>query len=178
MRRASSCSFDPDSPADGGPLEATTDELETLFKGAGLKTSPIVDVAPRGCTSLTPAPDFTPTGVHNGLNESNLSYRVGADYTFRTGTLLYASDNVGYKSGIISPTVASTTAQFQPVKQERVDAYEVGFKTPLFEPSGADQRLPVLRLLHQQAAQDRSQGPHFRPARAADQHPPFPDLGV
>ena len=133
VRRASSCSFDPDSPGDGGALEATTDELETLFKGAGLKTSPIVDVAPRGCTSLTPAPDFTPTGVHNGLNEKNLSYRVGADYTFRTGTLLYASDNVGYKSGIISPTVASTTAQFQPVKQERVDAYEVGFKTPLFD---------------------------------------------
>ena len=71
--------------------------------------------------------------MHNGLNENNLSYRVGADYTFRTGTLLYASDNVGYKSGIISPTVASTTVQFQPVKQEWVDAYEVGFKTPLLD---------------------------------------------
>ena len=133
VRRASSCSFDPDSPADGGPIEATTEEIETLFTAIGLKKTPIVAVAPRGCTSLTPAPDSTPTGVHNGLNENNLSYRVGADYTFRTGTLVYASDNVGYKSGIISPTVATTVAQFQPVKQERVDAYEVGFKTPLFD---------------------------------------------
>ncbi len=132
-RRATSCSFDPDSPGDGGPLEATTDELETLFSAAGLKTTPIVLVPPRGCTTLTPAPDLTPTAVRNHLNENNLSYRIGVDYTTRWGALVYASDNVGYKSGIIAPTVASTVGQFAPVKQERVDAYEVGFKAPLFD---------------------------------------------
>ena len=132
-RRADSCTFDFNPAGDQNGLSLTDDALQFLFREAGLKTTLIVPVAPGGCVSLTPAPDLSPTRIHSSLNEQNFSFRLGADYTFPTGTLLYVSDNVGYKSGIISPILASTTSQFTPVKQERIDAYELGFKAPLFE---------------------------------------------
>ncbi len=132
-RHASSCTFDYNPGADNDGLSVTSDVLQGLFQSIGLKTTPLTPVAPSGCVSLTPAPDLQPSGIHNHLNEENLSWRLGADYTFDNGTLVYASDNVGYKSGIISPILASSTAQLQPVKQERIDAYEAGFKAPLFQ---------------------------------------------
>ncbi|MGE4323420.1 MAG: TonB-dependent receptor [Sphingobium sp.] len=67
------------------------------------------------------------------LTEDNVSFRVGASYKFDGGTLLYATLSQGYKSGIISGVSPSTTSQYIPATQEKVLAYEAGFKAPLFD---------------------------------------------
>ena len=130
-RRASFCSSDPDAATDGNPLGNITTAIQRSFVAAKLKTTPIVPGTPGTCLTLSPAPDLSPTFFHARLDEQNLSWRVALDYKFDNGTLLYVSDSIGYKSGLISPVLASSTEQFAPVKQERLDSYEVGVKAPL-----------------------------------------------
>ena len=136
-RRASFCSYDPNGAADGDPIGNLSTELQTLFSAIGIKNTPVSPIlpggAPNGCTTLTPAPAYEPSFLHNHLNEQNLSWKVGLDYKLPTGGILYASDSIGYKAGLISPVLATSTTQLAPVKQERLDAYEVGIKTPLLD---------------------------------------------
>lgn len=67
------------------------------------------------------------------LSEDNVSWRVGLNYKTPGGTLLYANQSRGYKSGGFGIIGASFTDQFEPVVQEQLDASEVGFKAPLFD---------------------------------------------
>lgn len=73
----------------------------------------------------------TLTPVSGKLNEHNVSFRVGANYKFDNGTLLYATLSQGYKAGIFSAIGASRTLQYTPATQEKVIAYEAGVKIPL-----------------------------------------------
>lgn len=65
------------------------------------------------------------------LNEHNWSYRAGLNYKFDQGTLLYGTISQGYKAGIFSAIGASGTGQYAPATQEKVIAYEAGFKAPI-----------------------------------------------
>ncbi|RRQ95510.1 TonB-dependent receptor, partial [Enterococcus faecalis] len=65
------------------------------------------------------------------LNEDNVSWRLGANYKFDSGTLVYVSASQGYKAGVFGNAAATAQSQFQPAKQERLRAYEFGFKAPL-----------------------------------------------
>jgi outer membrane receptor protein involved in Fe transport len=78
----------------------------------------------KGLPTLTPL--TTPP-----LEESNTSFRVGPDYRFDQGTLIYADVSQGYKAGIFSEIGASNTLEYEPAKQEKLLDYEVGFKSPL-----------------------------------------------
>ena len=69
--------------------------------------------------------------VNRSQEEDNVSFRVGANYKFDGGTLVYATVSQGYKSGIFSAIGASTTSQYAPATQEKVIAYEAGIKAPL-----------------------------------------------
>jgi outer membrane receptor protein involved in Fe transport len=71
--------------------------------------------------------------VTRELDQDNWSYRVGLNYKFDQGTLLYATVSQGYKTGIFSAIGASSTSQYAAAVQEKVVAYEAGFKTPLFD---------------------------------------------
>ncbi len=108
----------------------------TLF-GSALNSVPI-HIAPGQCfptsgSLLTGNAKSTLDPVHGKLNENNISYRIGANYKFDGGTLLYATVSQGYKAGIFSAIGASSTSQYTPAKQEKVIAYEAGFKAPLFD---------------------------------------------
>ena len=72
----------------------------------------------------------TLTPVNSALNEDNVSFRVGANYKFDSGTLLYATVSQGYKAGTFSAIGASRTTQYTPATQEKVIAYEAGIKAP------------------------------------------------
>ena len=72
----------------------------------------------------------TLTPVNGKLSERNVSYRVGANYKFDNGTLLYATLSQGYKAGIFSAIGASRVLQYTPATQEKVVAYEAGIKAP------------------------------------------------
>ncbi len=131
-RRALGCTYDW-NPADNNALEQLFGGLQQLFVNFGVKNTPVVNIPPGGCISLTPPPEMNPSSVRNSLREKNLSWRTGLDYKTDGGTLLYASISRGYKAGIISLVAASSTSQYKPVKQERIDAFEVGFKAPLLD---------------------------------------------
>lgn len=96
---------------------------------AGLPYSP---AAPGECVSLNA--DFTrPDVITDKLDEDNVSWRVGLNWKPDTDTLVYANVTRGFKSGNFSPVPAVFVAQFRPVTQEEVTAYEVGMKASLLE---------------------------------------------
>ena len=106
----------------------------TLF-GSALNSVPI-QIQPGQCFPTTGdlllgTAQSTLTPVISDLKEDNVSFRVGANYKFDQGTLLYATVSQGYKSGIFSAIGASRVSQYTPATQEKVIAYEAGFKAPL-----------------------------------------------
>jgi iron complex outermembrane receptor protein len=118
------------------PAIDTAQGTATLF-GAALNSVPIT-IKPGQCfpTSgdlLLGTAKSTLTPVNASLREHNTSFRVGANYKFDGGALLYATVSQGYKAGIFSAIGASRTNQYTPATQEKVIAYEGGFKVPLFD---------------------------------------------
>ncbi|MGE4303204.1 MAG: TonB-dependent receptor [Novosphingobium sp.] len=75
--------------------------------------------------------ESTLTPVDQHLTEDNVSFRVGANYRFDGGTLLYGTVSQGYKAGIFSAIGASRVNQYTPATQEKVIAYEGGIKAPI-----------------------------------------------
>lgn len=71
------------------------------------------------------------TPFEDALNEDNFSWRVGANFEVNNDVLLYGLASRGFKSGSFPTVPASTTAQFAPVTQESVTAFEVGGKFTL-----------------------------------------------
>src|SRR3546814_6810997 len=68
------------------------------------------------------------TPFEDTLKEDNFSWRLGVNYKPNRDVLIYALASRGYKSGSFPTVPASTTAQFAPVSQESVMAYEIGTK--------------------------------------------------
>ncbi|MEP6868918.1 MAG: TonB-dependent receptor [Novosphingobium sp.] len=113
-------------------------DLQTAF---GLDPAGHVVVMPGQCISLNDEvsptsasflrPGIVPT--QKSLSESNVSWRVGANYKFEGGALAYANVSQGYKAGIFTGVAGTAQSQYQPARQERLRAYEAGFKLPLFD---------------------------------------------
>lgn len=123
------CSYDNGD----GRTAALLNLLGTLFQSGPF--TPVGVTGPKygRCISLNFANipshvPFTPK-----LNESNVSWRVGADYRILQDTLLYANASRGYKGGSGPSTGALTEAIFQPVTQESVTAYEAGIKASFLD---------------------------------------------
>ncbi|EPR15237.1 TonB-denpendent receptor [Sphingobium indicum IP26] len=129
-RSAYQCSYD-------GSVENATGRiftrLQEIFAAFGLKNTPVEVVDQNQCYSLTPAPELLPAGNQSSLNEDNISLLAGMSYKAPSGALLYATFSRGYKAGAFSNISASSTSQYVPARQERVDAYEAGAKLPLFD---------------------------------------------
>jgi iron complex outermembrane recepter protein len=62
------------------------------------------------------------------LKENNLSWRVGLDFTPNADTLLYVNVSRGYKVGAFPLIPAVFAFQYDPATQEKLTAYEAGFK--------------------------------------------------
>ena len=102
--------------------------LQNYFRGlAGLAPNPAI--APGGCVTANAA--FVPGLVRSTLDEDNVSWRVGADWTPLSRTLVYFNVSKGFKAGGYPDLAASVATQFLPARQESVVAYEAGFKTSL-----------------------------------------------
>jgi len=95
------------------------------------------------CASLTATPNslsptgfvYTPGQYTETLSESNVSGRIGLDWTPTAESLVYVNVSRGFKGGGF-PTVSALYAdQLSSVKSEQVLAYELGFKQDLFEGS-------------------------------------------
>jgi outer membrane receptor protein involved in Fe transport len=82
---------------------------------------------------VTILPDGTQGLYKTSLNEHNVSWRASVNYKPSRDTLLYGNVTKGYKSGDFGTIPALSYQQFQPVTQESVVAYELGFKTSLLD---------------------------------------------
>ncbi len=104
-------------------------ELFTLLGNllSGQTVAPLID---GDCYSLDPA--FIPGAPFvDTLKEDNVSWRVGADYKISDDVLLYANVSRGYKGGSYPTVAAATFGQLAPAVQEKLTAYEAGFKATL-----------------------------------------------
>lgn len=131
--QASYCYNDP--AADVGQGAAGTFSIfQNLFTGSTLPPIQVGQCFPLGDgLAGTTFGKATITPVDRSLNQDNVSYRVGLNYRFDGGPLLYATVSQGYKTGIFSAIGASSTSQYAPAVQEKVIAYEGGIKAPLFD---------------------------------------------
>ena len=84
-------------------------------------------IANGGCVTASAA--FAPGLVVDSLNETNVSWRLGAEWKPRERTLVYANISKGYKAGGFPSLGATAASQYLPATQESVIAYETGFKT-------------------------------------------------
>ena len=63
------------------------------------------------------------------LNEDSVSWRLAVNHRLENGVSVYASYSRGFKAGSFPNLAALTDQQLQPVVQEQLDAYEIGFKS-------------------------------------------------
>ena len=69
--------------------------------------------------------------VKDDLQEDSWSWRLAADYSITDDFSTYASYSRGFKAGSYPTLGALNIDQLEPVVQERLDAYEIGFKATL-----------------------------------------------
>jgi len=100
--------------------------LWNMFRPA-LSLQPNPPIANGGC--VTASATYVPGLVVDSLNETNVSWRVGAEWKPRERTLVYANISKGYKAGGFPSLGATAASQYLPATQESVIAYETGFKT-------------------------------------------------
>lgn len=112
---------------DGNAAGSFTLLWSTFRDGVGLP--PITPIEPGGCTTADAT--FTPILVQDELNEDNVSWRAGLDWTPSSNLLLYANVSEGYKAGSFPTLAASLATQLEPATQESLLAYEAGFKSTL-----------------------------------------------
>ncbi|PCI21083.1 hypothetical protein COB64_01020 [Candidatus Wolfebacteria bacterium] len=67
--------------------------------------------------------------VNKSIAENNVSGRIGVHYQHSEDLLVYASASRGFKSGGIPNQDTNVGSQSDPVKQEELRAYEIGFKS-------------------------------------------------
>ena len=91
-----------------------------------LGAPPLAD--PDNCATLD-ATTFQRGGlIRQHLNESNFSWRAGLNWKPSTSKLVYGNVTRGYKAGTFTPLPALLSSQLQPVSQEKVTTYELGYK--------------------------------------------------
>ncbi|MBL8772414.1 MAG: TonB-dependent receptor [Phenylobacterium sp.] len=101
--------------------------LNVFRAGAGLPPNPPI---PRGGCYTADA-QFRPGLVRDKLDEDNVAWRAGLEWTPAERTLLYANVSKGYKAGSFPSLGATLATQLGPAKQESILAYEAGFKVTL-----------------------------------------------
>lgn len=99
----------PSNVAPGGCVTYNGD-LEAVIQSGGALPFPAQEVA------------------RQKLKQDNFAGRIGLDFHIDRHSLLYASFTRGFKSGAFPNIDANVATQYAPAKQERVDAFEAGFK--------------------------------------------------
>jgi iron complex outermembrane receptor protein len=130
---------------------------------AALDGGTSVPARPGQCITLGPPPNYSDGLQTNTLDQSNVPWRVGVDWTAIRNNLFYFTVSKGYKAGSSPALGASRYYQLLPVNQESVLAYEVGSKSELF-----DRTLQVnLAVFHYDYTDKQELGRTFDPIHGA-----------
>lgn len=82
---------------------------------------------------VTMGADFLPVEPRKSLGQDNVSWRTALNWNVTDAVILYGSVSRGYKAGNSITVAGSFDAQYTPVSQEKLTAYEGGFKAALFQ---------------------------------------------
>ncbi len=121
---------------DGG--DGTWAFVSYALQAAFGSTSPLL-VPPGSCGSTGPASaNFNPPNgglglYYTQLNQNNVSWQAGLNWTPVPGQLFYVNISKGYKGGAFPTVALATFQQSHPVVQEGLQSYEVGFKSSLLQ---------------------------------------------
>ena len=94
---------------------------------------PALPPAARGAC-LTSGPNISPQLAQNILREHNVSWRGGIDWKPTSDTMLYFNVSRGFKQGNFPDLGATQVEQYSAATQEKLTAYELGFKTHALTP--------------------------------------------
>ena len=83
--------------------------------------------------TLTPEAGIPGVVFKDTLAEDNFSWRIGLDFRVTEDVLVYGNLSQGYKAGSYPTLSGATFNELQPVTEESVLAYEVGFKASLLD---------------------------------------------
>jgi len=104
----------------GGQLAAAINQLASAPITAG------------ACVTLDPATFQGVPIVTSTLSENNVPWRIGLSFKPSSDSNYYFNVTKGYKAGIYPTVPGLIPSQFEPIKQESILAYEIGFKKAFF----------------------------------------------
>lgn len=146
-RDFSGCSYDVDgglsflySQVDLGPIPGFADHFFLSSSALGPGDCVTIDTASASyeidpVTGETSAYSGESGVFRDSEDYSNVSGKLGLDWTPNDDTLVYASISRGFKSGGYNGAGVSTWGQLEPYSEEELTAYEVGVKASLAERS-------------------------------------------
>lgn len=114
-----------------GRAAAVLNGLSVFLRGAVLKLPPGPTIAAGGCVTL--GPTFAQYEQNESFRESSFSWRLNANYKLNEDVLFYLTASRGFKGGNYPVAAASSYLTLEPVRQEKLTAYEAGTKVRLFE---------------------------------------------
>lgn len=127
------------APIPNSPTPGVTEDVEGLFNLLYQIFSGNTGVNPitrGGCITLNSLDgSFLPTDSPQTLKEDNVSWNLTVNWKPNNDVLLYALASQGYKSGSFPIFGAATNEQYRPARQEKVLAYEAGYKLTLLDRS-------------------------------------------
>src|SRR3546814_6971379 len=89
-------------------------------------------IPPGGCGTVDTA-TFATGRIHKQFSEDNFSWKATVDWKLTYETMLYASGSRGYKAGNFVNLTAVFSESFDPVPQEKINAYELGCISKMLE---------------------------------------------
>ena len=79
------------------------------------------------------SPDPLATIPRQDFSDSEVTGRIGLDYTTPNGTLFYGSFNQGYRGGAFNAQAYYDPSEISMAEPEFLDSFEVGFKSTLWD---------------------------------------------
>jgi outer membrane receptor protein involved in Fe transport len=125
------CTFDGGS----GLGAATLGSIANFLLRAPAGLPPTDAYLPGGCITIGNVganPQYLPAPANQAQRDHNVSWRAGLNYKPTDDMLLYGLVSRGYKSGIFPVQITLFSSSINPLKQERLTSYEVGFKVSAF----------------------------------------------
>lgn len=128
--RNDSCTYDSGNGQVIGLQIANAAAHGVTITGANGAQVTLLDGRVRTCMTLN-STTYLPGVVSGQLNQNNVPFNIGLHWKAAPDSLLYANVSRGYKAGAFARQGTFYSAFYKPATQEKLMAYEAGFKVGL-----------------------------------------------